>query len=329
MIRPIFDTLLDRSILGGYSNLGYRARRSGFAALGRLDGRRVVMTGATSGIGTAAAQGFARLGAELVLLVRDERRGHALCERLVETAGHGNIHVERCELSSLTSVRECADRLQADSSGLDVLVNNAGVLRDTRTLSPDGNELTFATNVLGPFLLTNLLTPSLAARAPARVINVSSGGMYSQRIQPDDLQSERDRFDGVVAYARAKRAQVILTELWAQRLQGQGIAAHAMHPGWVDTPGVESSLPGFHRLMRPLLRTPDQGADTILWLATAPERELGSGRFWHDRRARPSHLLPRTRESAADRVRLWTECAALSGWAPSRLSDVSSARLGA
>ena len=168
--------------------------------------------------------------------------------------------------------------------------------------------------MVGPFLLTNLLIPLLEESAPARIINVSSGGMYTQRIRVDDLQSERGQFDGPTVYARTKRAQVILTELWAQRLAGTGVVVHAMHPGWSDTPGVRFSLPRFYKATRPLLRTPAQGADTIVWLGAAAEPGRSSGRFWHDRRRRPTHLLPWTRETPQERERLWAECVRLSGW---------------
>src|SRR5581483_6823603 len=118
---------------------------------------------------------------------------------------------------------------------------NAGVMTERRELSADGIELTFATNVLGPFLLTNLLIPLLEESAPARIVNVSSGGMYTQKLGVDDLQSDRGQFDGSKVYARTKRAEVILTELWAEQLAGAGVVVHAMHPGWADTPGVRSS----------------------------------------------------------------------------------------
>ena len=134
-------------------------------------------------------------------------------------------------------MRAFAARFTADEPRLDVLVNNAGVLPPERAVTADGNELALATNVLGPFLLTNLLIPLLTASAPARVINVSSGGMYTQRLHVEDLQSTGEKFDGPTVYARTKRAQVILTELWAKRLAGTGVVVHAMHPGWADTPG--------------------------------------------------------------------------------------------
>ena len=115
-------------------------------------------------------------------------------------------------------------------------------------------------------------------------------------------------------YARTKRAQVILTELWAERLAGTGVVVHAMHPGWPDTPGVASSLPRFHRLTGPLLRSPEQGADTIVWLGAAVEPGGSSGGFWHDRRQRPTHRVPWTRETPEDRERLWHECERLTSW---------------
>ena len=181
-------------------------------------------------------------------------------------------------------------------------------------MSPNGIELTFATNVLGPFLLTSLLLPRLERSAPSRIINVSSGGMYTQPLRVDDLQSDRGEFDGPTAYARTKRAQVTLTQLWAQRLEGRGVVVHTMHPGWADTPGVRSSLPAFYRLTRPLLRTPEQGADTIVWLGAADEPGRSTGLFWHDRRPRPTHLLPWTRETQREREQLWAQCVQLSGW---------------
>jgi dehydrogenase/reductase SDR family member 12 len=168
--------------------------------------------------------------------------------------------------------------------------------------------------VLGPFLLTNCLSGLLAASAPSRVITVSSGGMYTRRLDVDDLQSERGDYDGATAYAKTKRAQVVLTELWSQRLAGSGISFHSMHPGWADTPGIASSLPRFHRVVGPLLRDPAEGADTIVWLGAAAEPEHAPGRFWHDRRPRPTHRVPWTRETEEERRRLWRACVKLSGW---------------
>ncbi len=323
MINSLLDTVLDRTVIGGYTNVGYRIRRRGWSTpqLPSLPGRVVMVTGPTSGLGLAAAEGFARLGATVWLVVRSDARGEQARAAVVERSGNRDVHVGLCDLSDLQSVRRFAERFTAQAERLDVLVNNAGVLSAERTVSPDGIELTFATNVLGPFLLTNLLTPLLEASAPARIINVSSGGMYTQRIRVGDLQSGRGEFDGPTAYAQTKRAQVILTEIWAQRLKDRGVVVHAMHPGWADTPGVKTSLPRFYRITRPLLRTPEQGADTIVWLGAADAPGRSTGLFWHDRRPRPTHLLPWTRETQLEREQLWAQCARLSGWEEHTSSD--------
>jgi NAD(P)-dependent dehydrogenase (short-subunit alcohol dehydrogenase family) len=314
MLGSLLDATLDRTVVGGYTNVGYRLRRPWWHAadLAPMTGKCVLVTGATSGLGLAAAEGFARLGAELWLLARDRTRGEDARATVAEQSA-GPVHLELCDLADLGSVRDFAQRFKAAAPRLDVLVNNAGVMTAQRTRSADGIELTFAVNVLAPFLLTELLLEPLRQAAPSRIINVSSGGMYTQRLRADDLQSEQGDFDGVAAYARSKRAEVILTEMWAHRLEDSGVTVHAMHPGWADTAGVRSSLPRFYRLTRPLLRTPAQGADTIVWLGAAPEPAAGSGAFWHDRARRPAYLLPGTRETPADRERLWRECEELAG----------------
>jgi NAD(P)-dependent dehydrogenase (short-subunit alcohol dehydrogenase family) len=148
------------------------------------------------------------------------------------------------------------------------------------------------------------------------VINVSSGGMYTARIQLDDLQLQGEEFDGARFYAHTKRAEVILSEEWARRLAGDGITVYSTHPGWVATEGVKTSLPRFNRVMGPLLRDPAAGADTIVWLAGSEEAARRSGEFWHDRRIRPKHRVPWTRESAEERARLFWECERLCGLEP-------------
>ncbi len=312
MTSSLLDTALDLSVVGGYTNVGYRIRSRGWSPLPRMDGKVVLITGATSGVGLAGAEGFARLGATVWLAVRNRERGENAQAKILEHLGGAEVHIELCDLSCLESVRKFAERFVAEAPRLDVLVNNAGVLTQKRALSADGIELTLATNVIGPFLLTELLIPMLEQSAPSRIVNVSSGGMYTQRVRVDDLQSEQGDFDGPTVYARTKRAEVVLTEMWADRLAATGVTVHAVHPGWADTAGVQSSLPRFYRLTRPLLRSAEQGADTIGWLGAAPEPASSSGGFWHDRRRRPTHLLPGTRETEAERRRLWAECVALS-----------------
>jgi dehydrogenase/reductase SDR family member 12 len=315
MLGSFLDAALDRTVLAGYTNIGYALRRRWWDddALGRMDGKFVLVTGATSGLGLAAAEGFAGLGATVCLVARDARRGELARTQVAEHCTGGEALLELCDLAELSSVRALAQRLQARTARLHVLVNNAGVMAPKRTLTVDGIELTFAVNAVAPFLLTSLLLDPLRRSAPSRIVNVSSGGMYARRLLADDLQSQLGDFNGTAAYARTKRAEVILTEMWAQRLQGSGVVVHAMHPGWADTAGVRASLPRFYKATRPLLRSPAQGADTIVWLGAADEPARSSGGFWHDRRRRPTHVLPGTRETAADRDRLWRECERLSG----------------
>jgi len=317
----LIDAALDRSVIAGYTNVGYRIRERTWKPgdLASMEGKVVLVTGATSGIGLAAAEGYARLGASVRILARDARRGERARAEIVARSGNEEVGVELCDLSDLGAVRGFAEGFGARTPRLDVLVSNAGVLTGRRSLSADAIELTFATNVLGPFLLTKMLQGPLEQGAPSRVINVSSGGMYTQRLHVGDLQMACEQFDGPVAYARSKRVEVILTELWAARLAEKAVVVHAMHPGWVDTPGFAASLPLFYRLTRRLLRTPRQGADTIVWLGAANEPTVSSGRFWHDRRERPTHYAPWTRESNEERERLWAECERLIGAASDRV----------
>jgi dehydrogenase/reductase SDR family protein 12 len=262
---------------------------------------------------------MARLGASLRLLVRDAGRGEDARRRIAAVTGNEDVRCELVDMSLRRSVRACAERLLAADDPVHVLVHNAGVLPAERRETSEGLELTFATNVLGPHLLTRLLRERLVASAPARVLFVSSGGMYTRRLDVDDLQSRVGSFDGRVAYARSKRAEVVLAERWAEEFAGTGVVVHAMHPGWADTPGIKTSIPTFQRVMRPLLRTPAQGADTIVWLAAAEEPGGITGRFWCDRHMRATHRLARTHETAVDRDRLWHALDALAAGASARI----------
>ena len=316
------DTLLDRTVAPGYSRLGLAVRRhlpSWPAALPRMDGRTVLITGPTSGIGEAAAQELALLGARVVLLARNLDKAadtQARIQRAVTAAGGdrtADLAVVRCDVSSLASVRDAVAQLEEQDERVDVLVHNAGAMPSERTVTDEGLELAFATNVLGPFLLTALLEKRLRAAAPARVITVSSGGMYAQKLDADDLQHAHHAYSPPAVYARDKRVQVVLNEQWAERLAGTGVTIHTMHPGWADTPGVQDALPGFRRITRRVLRSPAEGADTIVWLAAADAPQRISGGFWHDRRERPTHYVPWTREDPADRRRVWDACERLAG----------------
>lgn len=314
----MLDSILDKSVVG-YTAFGYRWR-SLLRIESNLSDRVAVVTGATSGLGRQTALELARLGASVVLVGRNPEKTRDVIESIRGVTGNTSLRAEIADLSSMQEIRSLASRLEAP---IHLLVNNAGVLLPERSETAEGLESSFATNLLGHFLLTNLLIDKL--EAPARIVNVSSGGMYSQRIRVDDLQMSQGRYEGAVAYARAKRGQVILTELWAEALRHRGIVVHSMHPGWADTPGVSGSLPRFYKLTKPLLRSPEQGADTIVWLCASDEAACSTGHFWHDRKQRPTHRFRRTRESGAERAALWDELSKLSG-SPASLSDLGEAR---
>ena len=293
------DRLLDASIVGGFSRLGYevRSRRSDWESFSSdaLAGRRIVVTGPTSGIGRALAGQLAGLGARLVLVGRDESR----LQRVLQELGTESEHeVVVADMSDLGAVASACDVIQRDGVP-DAVVHNAGALLHDLVRTSSGFETTMATHVLAPHLVTRRVESR-------RTIWVSSGGMYGASL-PDVSRIDPmnpPRYDGTRQYALAKRMQVTLVEEWATRRRDRFIAS--MHPGWADTPGVRSSLPGFARLTSPALRTADQGADTIAWLC-ATETDPQSGRFWCDRQPRPIHRLPPSRRSdtPACRQALW------------------------
>jgi dehydrogenase/reductase SDR family protein 12 len=323
------DELLEASVLGSFSRLGIELRARllpEFAAARPLDltGRRVVITGATSGIGLAAATELAGRGAAVHFLARSRPRAERARSQIAAATGRTAVSFGLGDLEDLDSVRRFAEEYTAAHSRLDVLIHNAGAMNPEYRAGAAGLELTVASQVLAPFALTRLLLPALraprpAAAAPARVITVSSGGMYTQRLDPAALLEPPARYRGARAYAQAKRAQVALSAEWARRVPAAEVAFHALHPGWVATPGIAAALPRFDHLMRPLLRTPEQGADTIAWLAGADPAALGSGAFWHDRRRRPTRRLPGTRDATPDAATwLWDWLAARAPGPPLR-----------
>ncbi|GGC53944.1 hypothetical protein GCM10011410_02880 [Hoyosella rhizosphaerae] len=306
------DAVLETSIVGSFTKFGLSTRRSlpqwpADPAPHSLRDHVVLVTGGGSGIGAECARQLSMLGARVLLGVRTPSKGANTAAWIRDTVPGADVDVIDVDVSDFSSVRHAARNIVANELRLDVIVHNAGVLPRERLDSNDGHEITLATHVLGPLLLTELLRPALRASQNGRVIFVSSGGMYTQRLPVEDPEYHVGVYKGATAYARTKRMQVALTPLLAQRWAGDGISAHAMHPGWANTPGVVDALPGFHKVMEPLLRDARSGADTIVWLA-ASHPAPSSGRFWHDRRERSQFRIPRTRHSDQDVVRLWRFC---------------------
>lgn len=300
--------LVDPTIVLSFDRTGFLLRSLAFSPADLdvdLAGRHCVITGANSGIGLETAKGLADLGARVTLLCRNPERAMAAREEIREETGSRIVETREVDMSDLDSVGRVADLLEKDA--VDVLVHNAGLMADARIQSEQGIEMACATHIAGPHLLTRRLETRLRESPDGRLLWVSSGGMYTTRLFVDDLLDPPEPYDGVTAYAQTKRAQVVLAELWAERLAG-AVTVQSMHPGWADTPAVRSSLPAFHRIMKPLLRSPAEGADTLLWLAASEAATETTGKFFLDRIERRTHLLPLTREPAEERARLWDAC---------------------
>jgi dehydrogenase/reductase SDR family protein 12 len=315
-VADAVDQVLEFAVIPSFTRIGYaaRSRLDHWTPLERYDltGRVVVITGATSGLGLAAARTLAASGAALEIVARNQAKAIGVCERLRAAGAPGGVNLAIADTGDLDAIRRVAGEVGRRHDRVDVLVHAAGALDAAFALSPQGIEHTVASQVVGPFLLTHLLVQPLRAGARPRVVWVSSGGMYAEPLSVARLEMDPGHYNGTRAYARAKRAQVTLAQMWADRLRGDGIAVHAMHPGWADTPGVRRSLPTFRRIAGPLLRPAAEGADTIVWLAAddgPPVRT--TGRFWLDRRPRPIHRLRSTRlsDTQAERQRLWDWCA--------------------
>ncbi len=309
------DTALDRTVVLGYAAPGHAIRQllstwPEDPAPDALQGKHVIVTGATSGLGTRTATDLAALGAHVHLLVRDPARA-AEVGRSIESLGRGAHSIWRCDLADLESVLACAAQLRAAVPALHAIVHNAGILPATRQTDSTGHELTMGVHVLGPILLTEELLPALGGQA-ARVIFVTSGGMYAQALELDDLDYHDQPYRGSMAYARSKRAQVELLPVLQRRWAPRGLAVYATHPGWAASPGVTTSLPVFAKVTAPVLRRGEAGVDTTTWLVAVEPRPAGGG-LWHDRRQRPTSYLRRTRPTEAQRRRLWEWVATETG----------------
>ncbi len=303
----LFKTLASAVFYGrfarAFSALGYRQAARGFSATPfDLTGQRWLVTGASGGIGKAIALEANRLGAQVVAVARSKNKLDALVS---EASAPERLGIEVCDLSSLEAISDWVGRFQSSASGpVDVLVNNVGVLLNQFVLTDEGIEQSLATNLLGPVLLTRRLLSEGGLSTDSTVINVSSGGMYATPLELDSMIApDPQHFDGVRAYALHKRAQVVWTHHW-NSVHPKGPVMQVMHPGWVDTEGVKTSLPGFRKVMKPILRTPIEGADTVLWLGAqrpAPPKEG----IWLDRAVQPEHafsMTKKTRVSVEDLV---------------------------
>jgi NAD(P)-dependent dehydrogenase (short-subunit alcohol dehydrogenase family) len=283
-----------------------------------LSNKQILITGATNGIGLAAAEALAALGANLVIVGRSQTRTRIASARIKAAAGSGAmVATFIADLSSQASVRRLAAEVLARYPKLDVLVNNAGAMYGTRQLTEDGIELTWAVNHLAPFLLSKLLLPRLKESAPAaRIITTASEAHQGAHIPFDDLNAEHS-YRGFVRYGETKLANILFTTELARRLDGTGVTANCFHPGLVAT--------GFNRnngllmnlamtVLRPVSRSPERGAETLVWLAISPDVANVSGAYFFDQEQRPPS--PEAQDAEAAR-RLWEiserQCAVSDG----------------
>ncbi|MDP2275861.1 MAG: SDR family NAD(P)-dependent oxidoreductase [Archangium sp.] len=290
----LFDAALDATVLFSFDRTGFRRHARAFDPVDLavdLSGKTMLVTGANTGLGLATVKTLTKLGATVVMACRDLKRGNA-----ARAGVQGNTELLQLDLSSLAEVERFVKAW--GSRPLDVLINNAGVLPTERQTTAEGVELAYATNIVGPVALTEGVLPVLRS-SRGRVVTVSSGGMYPVKLDVQALRGEVKKYDGVAAYAQSKRAQVILNELWADREPLVTFAA--MHPGWADTAGVKASIPTFHRITQSILRSVEEGADTIVWLAACARVAGQSGKFWFDRAPAPTHAFPWTHERPEDR----------------------------
>jgi NAD(P)-dependent dehydrogenase (short-subunit alcohol dehydrogenase family) len=279
---------------------------------GPMTGRTVLVTGGSGGIGRATALGLAAMGAHLAITGRDRGRTEDAA-REIRTAGSGQVDVFVADLSSQSQVRRLAGEVLQSLSRIDVLVNNAGGYWNTRHVTADGLERTFAINHLAPFLLTNLLLDRLKNSAPARVVTVSSNVQANGRIDFEDLQGERS-YSGARAYNQSKLANVLFTYELARRLQATLVTANALHPGVVRTAFGTEDPGGLQRLfipfVRPFMKAPGRGAATSIHLVSAPDLEQVTGRYFATSKPRRSSRRSYDQAAAA---RLWQLSADLTG----------------
>ncbi|MCP4426598.1 MAG: SDR family oxidoreductase [Chloroflexi bacterium] len=277
--------------------------------------KTMLVTGANAGIGKATALGLAKMDAAVVMVCRNREKGEAARDEIIAQSGNENVDLMIADLSAQQSIRRLAQEFNEKYERLDVLVNNAGGVFSSRTLTEDGLEYTFAFNHLGYFLLTNLLLDKLKANGAARIVNVSSEAQAGATINFDDLQSEQD-YNGFRAYGQSKLANVLFTNELARRLDGNGVTVNALHPGVVRTNfGKGTTSFPFNlmiRLLAPFLASPEKGARTSIYLATSPKAEGVTGKYFVDEKEKESNPIS---HDAAVAQRLWQVSEQLTGLA--------------
>ncbi len=272
----------------------------------------VVITGATSGIGEVAADRLAQKGARIVFVARDHERGEATRKHLRAIAGHTDHTVHYADLSKISEMKRVAQEIADSEPQIDVLINNAGALFNSRQVNADGLEMTFAVNHMAYFVMTNLLLDRLIATPGARIVSTASDAHKGAKLNFDDLQSEKS-YSGFGVYGRSKLMNILFTRELARRIAGTGVTANCLHPGFVGTRFGDASgglMSGLIKIAKNFALTPEQGAQTIIYLASSPAAEGKSGGYYAK-----SKLATPTKEAQndSDAKRLWDVSAKISG----------------
>jgi len=312
-----YPTVLDKVLVPGlyqFTRFGFFKNKKNFHPLPvNRRGDKVVITGCTSGIGKEIAVELARAGAEIIMVNRTASKARAFASEL-DNRFKATVHSYIADLIDIQQTYQTALQIQKDFPDIQCLINNAGELLQERKETPDGLEHNFAILLLAPFIITQVLLPSLMASKPSdsygKVINMCSGGLYAQALHLEDLQYKQGDFDGSKAYARAKRGLLDASAYMSREYNDKQVRFFSMHPGWANTPGVEKSLAAFYKATQKVLRTPFQGADTAVWLALN-KAPLESGVFWLDRQVHTDSIFPNTKTSNDDQARLYKSLSAL------------------
>jgi NAD(P)-dependent dehydrogenase (short-subunit alcohol dehydrogenase family) len=268
-----------------------------------MQGKIVVVTGSNTGIGKATGVGLARLGAEVVLAVRDTARGEAARADVVARSGSDKVTVMPLDLADFASIRAFAARFGERFGRLDVLVNNAGVTTRSRSETKDGLEMTFGVNHVGTAMLTQELLPLLEKSAPSRVVIVSSDLHYRGKMQWDDLQQKSGTYRGLVAYNQSKLANVLFSNALARRLAGKGVTVNALHPGVVATELTRDYPRAVMAIAKLFMWTPERGAECSIYVASAPEIAGTTGAYFERSKAKPAASDAR---DEGQQERLWS-----------------------
>jgi NAD(P)-dependent dehydrogenase (short-subunit alcohol dehydrogenase family) len=264
-----------------------------------LKGKIIVLTGATSGIGKVTACELGAYGANLVLPVRDMMKGENLKQEIEKKNPQANVDIFHCDLASFESIRSFVSRFRKNYQQLHVLVNNAGVWETKRKLSVDGIEMHFAVNHLAPFLLTNLLLDIIIKSSPSRIINTSSNAHRRARLQFEDIEFSK-KYSHIMAYSQSKLANILFTKKLSQKLRSNGTTVNCFNPGLVNT-AIFDSMPFIKILMRPFMKSPEKGAQTLIHLCISPELSKISGEYFENKKpGKPNHLA--LRKDVADRL---------------------------